>query len=110
MGVLSTLRADNPSIRVIGYPIILGVGCGIQYAATYFPVLAPLPISQNAHALAFFSFCRSFAAVSKHGLLAYQRLKAALAGLGNDYRDSRIPDPADAETPGGVHRAISRRC
>lgn len=27
------------------------------------PVLAPLPVSRNAHALAFFAFCRSFAGV-----------------------------------------------
>ena len=64
MGMMSTLRADSPFSHAVGYPIFLGIGSGIWYAATYFPVLAPLPISENAHALAFFSFCRSFASVS----------------------------------------------
>ena len=72
MGVMSTLRADSSTIRVVGYPVILGIGCGIQYAATYFPVLAPLPVSENAHALAFFSFCRSFAAVSTAQFQQYE--------------------------------------
>lgn len=63
MGVMSTLRADSPISHGIGYPIFLGIGAGIWYAATYFPVLAPLPVSENAHALAFFAFCRSFANV-----------------------------------------------
>ena len=65
MAVMSTLRADTPSSRATGYPTLLGFGSGMFYAATYFPVLAPLPISENAHALAFFSFCRSFAGVRR---------------------------------------------
>ena len=64
MGLMSTLRADSPFPHTVGYPILLGLGSGIWYAATYFPVLAPLPVSENAHALAFFSFCRSFGSVS----------------------------------------------
>lgn len=64
MALLSTIRADSPLSHAVGYPILLGFGSGIFYAATYFPVLAPLPVSENAHALAFFSFCRSFAGVS----------------------------------------------
>ncbi|THH02025.1 hypothetical protein EW026_g762 [Hermanssonia centrifuga] len=63
IGVLSTIQADTPIAQVIGLPILIGVGCGILMAATYFPVLAPLPVSENAHALAFFAFCRSFANV-----------------------------------------------
>jgi hypothetical protein len=63
MGALSTLRADSPTVHGIGYPALLGIGSGMFYCATYFPVLAPLPVSENAHALAFFAFCRSFASV-----------------------------------------------
>lgn len=44
--------------------MVLAIGAGIIYAATYFPVLAPLPVAENAHALAFFAYLRSFAAVS----------------------------------------------
>lgn len=71
MGVLSTLRANSPISQFVGYPIFLGIGSGIWYAATYFPVLAPLPVSENAHALAFFSFCRSFASVSSQRSAAH---------------------------------------
>ncbi|KAJ3557850.1 hypothetical protein NM688_g1248 [Phlebia brevispora] len=63
IGILTTLHADTPLAHSICLPILFGVGSGIIYSATYFPVLAPLPISENAHALALFSFCRSFAAV-----------------------------------------------
>ncbi|KAI0683357.1 MFS general substrate transporter [Cytidiella melzeri] len=63
MGLFSTVRADTPISRPIGYSAIVGAGGGMLFAATYFPVLAPLPVSENAHALAFFAFCRSFASV-----------------------------------------------
>lgn len=61
---LSTVDAKTPVARVVGFSVFQGVGMGVIYASTYFPVLAPLPVSENAHALAFFSFCRSFALVS----------------------------------------------
>lgn len=63
VGAMCTLHADTPLANAIGLPIILGVGCGFIYSAAYFPILAPLPISENAHALALFSFVKSFAGV-----------------------------------------------
>ncbi|GJE91675.1 MFS general substrate transporter [Phanerochaete sordida] len=63
MGLCSTVSADSPLAHAIGYWVLPGIGTGIIYAGTYFPVLAPLPVSENAHALAFFAFCRSFAGV-----------------------------------------------
>lgn len=63
-GAMSTIKADTPMPEVVGLPILLGVGIGMLMSATYFPVLAPLPVYENAHALAFFAFCRSFAGVS----------------------------------------------
>lgn len=65
MGAMSTVRADTPVAHMIGFPVLLGVGGGIVYSATYFPVLAPLPVSENAHALALFAFFRSFAGVRR---------------------------------------------
>lgn len=64
VGIMSTLRADSSLAKGVGYLAILGVGGGILFAGTYFPVLAPLPVTENAHALAFFAFCRYFAGVS----------------------------------------------
>ena len=63
-GTMSTLKADSSLGKAIGFPVFMGVGGGILYAGTYFPVLAPLPVMANAHALAFFAFCRYFAGVS----------------------------------------------
>ena len=69
MGLMTTVHADTPLSHSIGFSILIAFGSGIVYTTTYFPVLAPLPVSENAHALAFFSCCRSFAAVShKHSL------------------------------------------
>jgi len=64
-GLLSTITADSWRITVIGYEIIVSGGLGILSTTTYFPVLAPLPVSENARALAFFTFCRNFAQVSR---------------------------------------------
>ena len=35
----------------------------LNYSTQTYPVQAPLPVSSNAHALAFFSFMRAFAGV-----------------------------------------------
>ncbi|TFK84795.1 Mfs1.2 [Polyporus arcularius HHB13444] len=63
MGFFSRVGADSSMAQAIGWPILMGAGAGILFAVTYFPVLSPLPVSQNAPALAFFAFCRSFAGV-----------------------------------------------
>ncbi|KAL4241388.1 MFS transporter superfamily protein [Abortiporus biennis] len=60
-GVLSLLRADSPTGKWVGYQIIVTIGTGIIYVCTIFPVLAPLPVSRTATALAFFAFIRTFA-------------------------------------------------
>ena len=65
MGAMSTLRADSPTSHGVGFLVLFGVSMGILYSGTYFPVLAPLPVSENAHALALFAFFRSFASVSQ---------------------------------------------
>lgn len=58
MGLLSTLGADSARGKSIGFQILTSAGLGAMSATTFFPVLAPLPISANAHALAFFTFVR----------------------------------------------------
>lgn len=64
MGVFTTIRFETPISHPIGLSVLVHGSAGMLYSATYFPVLAPLPLSENAHALAFFSFCRTFASVS----------------------------------------------
>ncbi|KAJ7907895.1 major facilitator superfamily domain-containing protein [Mycena leptocephala] len=63
LGLLSTVRRETPVGRVVGYGVVTGVGLGFEYSTTMFPVQAPLPVSQNARALAFLTFVGSFAGV-----------------------------------------------
>ena len=62
-GLLSLLKPDSAAAEFIGFQVILSVGLGILWISTQFPVMAPLPTSNNAHALAFFTFVRVFAQV-----------------------------------------------
>ena len=65
LGGLSTVDADSALAKPLGLSWLGATGAGFLQAVTYFPVLAPLPISENAHALAFFAFCRTFGGVSR---------------------------------------------
>ena len=62
-GTLTLLDEHSSRAMFIGCQILLGVGLGIVFVAPEFPILAPLPVSNNAHALAFFIFTRRFAEV-----------------------------------------------
>ncbi|SCZ90253.1 BZ3500_MvSof-1268-A1-R1_Chr1-3g01871 [Microbotryum saponariae] len=61
-GLTSMLKYNSSKAAWTG-PIIAGIGMGILYSATNFPVLAPLKPSQQPHAMAFFAFVRSFGQV-----------------------------------------------
>ncbi|KAI0046902.1 iron permease, partial [Auriscalpium vulgare] len=60
-GMLSLLTESSTRAQYIGYQVVLAAGLGIVWISTQFPILAPLPFSNNAHALAFFTFVRCFA-------------------------------------------------
>ncbi|KAH9921355.1 MFS general substrate transporter [Fomitopsis serialis] len=62
-GLLTTLTATSSKAMSIGFQILTGIGIGAVYSSTYFPVLAPLPVEQNAPALALYVFLRSFAQI-----------------------------------------------
>ena len=62
-GVLGILDENSSRAAYIGSQVPLGVGLGIIWISTQFPILAPLPYSNSAHALAFFTFMRCFAQV-----------------------------------------------
>ena len=57
---LNTNRA-----HVLGYQALASVGLGPLLTSLPFPILAPLPVSLNANALAFYSFVRYIAMVSE---------------------------------------------
>ncbi|KAJ7622744.1 major facilitator superfamily domain-containing protein [Mycena polygramma] len=67
LALLSTVRQDTPIGRTVFFGAVTGVGLGFEYSTTMFPVQAPLPVSQNARALAFLTFVGSFAGVCGDG-------------------------------------------
>ncbi|KAL4246487.1 MFS transporter superfamily protein [Abortiporus biennis] len=62
-GVCSTIKFDTATRTATGLPTLIGIGCGCLLTTTVFSVLAPLPISENAHAVSLFAFFRSFSGV-----------------------------------------------
>lgn len=64
IGLMSMLKAESSVGEWVGFQLIEGVGVGILFAATTFPILAALPISETAHALALFTFIRTFSQAS----------------------------------------------
>jgi hypothetical protein len=63
-GLLTTLRADSSLAKSIGFQIVIGGGIGITYVVTLFPILASIPITQTAPAMALYVFSRNFGYVS----------------------------------------------
>lgn len=95
-GILTLLDVNTSRAQYIGFQIVLGVGLGVVWISTQFPILAPLPFSNNAHALAFFTFVRCFAQV--HPLLQFYIFLLTLVAnnhiyqeLGNCHRRGRSP-------------------
>ncbi|KIK54883.1 hypothetical protein GYMLUDRAFT_176382 [Collybiopsis luxurians FD-317 M1] len=82
--VLSTLTPSSSVARAVGFPVITSAGLGILVATGYFPILAPLPVTQNAYALAFYTFLRTFANI--------WGISIGAAVLQNKLNDSLTPD------------------
>jgi hypothetical protein len=66
-GILTTLHVDTSIALLEGIQVILGIGVGFLFTATTYPILAGIKIERTAHALAVFTFVRSFAQVSLPG-------------------------------------------
>ncbi|KDR66919.1 hypothetical protein GALMADRAFT_106085 [Galerina marginata CBS 339.88] len=60
LGLMSLLDENSSAAKYIGLQILLATGLGTIFIGPQFPILAPLPFSNNAHALAFFTFLRCF--------------------------------------------------
>ncbi|EIM85230.1 iron permease [Stereum hirsutum FP-91666 SS1] len=97
-GLLSLLNADSSTAMLFGFQVLVGAGLGIVWISTQFPILAPLPYSNNAHALAFFTFTRCFA----------QTWGTVIGGtiLQNSLQ-SRLPPSFIATLPQGTQLAYS---
>lgn len=59
-GLLSIVSVSSPKVAWVLLPIPFAIGIGLLFAATTFPVLAPLPPSLAGQALAFLVFVRNF--------------------------------------------------
>ncbi|EIW62181.1 iron permease [Trametes versicolor FP-101664 SS1] len=108
-GLLSLLRADSPTSQWVGFQFLMAAGSGIVYASTIFAILAPLPVSRNAAALAFYTFSRTFAqtwGIAISGTILQNQLKNRLPAAftsqfpaGADISYQAIPLIASLEEP-----------
>ncbi|KAJ7167213.1 major facilitator superfamily domain-containing protein [Mycena crocata] len=96
--LLGTLDENSSRSVCYGFQALVGIGMGIIYVVAYFPVLAPIPVSQSAPALAFFTFLRNFAliwGVTIGGTVLQNELTA------------RLPSAFLAKFPGGTQIAFA---
>ena len=63
-GLLTTLRADSSVSKAVGFQVVIGSGVGMVYVAIIFPILASIPVTQTAPAMALYVFSRNFGSVS----------------------------------------------
>ncbi|KAH9962027.1 major facilitator superfamily domain-containing protein [Lactifluus volemus] len=59
-GILTTLRADSSMAKAVGFQLVIGGAVGIIYVVSLFPILASIPVTQTAPAMALFTFSRNF--------------------------------------------------
>ncbi|KAK4698742.1 hypothetical protein P7C70_g7526, partial [Phenoliferia sp. Uapishka_3] len=97
-GLMTLLDATSPKKAWVPLPIPFSIGIGLLYAATVFPVLAPLPPRLAGHALAFLVFVRSFGNIL--GITIGQTVLANELG-------QRLPAAWVNSLPGGVSAAYS---
>ncbi|KAJ6471758.1 MFS general substrate transporter [Mycena vitilis] len=80
MGLLISMKVGTPIWAIVIFQLIQGFGMGVLYA-TIFAVQAPLPVSQNASAIALLTFCRTFSqawGISITGTIIQNRLRHGL--------------------------------
>jgi hypothetical protein len=63
-GLLTTLDANSSIAKAVGFEVVIGSGIGMVYVANIFPILASIPITQTAPAMALYTFSRNFGYVS----------------------------------------------
>ncbi|KAJ6544431.1 MFS multidrug transporter [Mycena capillaripes] len=59
LGLFSTIRENSAVGKWVGYQVLGAAGLGMLFSAPIFPILAPLPKTRAASALALFSFTRA---------------------------------------------------
>ncbi|KAI9001454.1 iron permease [Trametes punicea] len=97
-GLFTLLKADSPAAMWAGFQVLSAAGGGFIWACTIFPILAPLPVTRAAAAIAFYNFCRTFA----------QTWGVAISAsiLQNELK-KRLPQEFAAQFPEGVEIAYA---
>jgi hypothetical protein len=62
--LLTTLRADSSIAKSVGFQLVIGGGAGTIFVVSLFPILASIPVTQSAPAMALYVFSRNFGYVS----------------------------------------------
>jgi hypothetical protein len=68
VGLLTMLDANSSLSKSVTYQLVVGSGIGIGYVVFLFPILASIPVTQSAPAMAFYVFTRNFGFVSSSTL------------------------------------------
>ena len=68
LGLLTTLHASSSLSESVGFQLVVGSGVGIGYVVFLFPILASMPVTQAAPAMALYVFSRNFGFVSSSTL------------------------------------------
>ncbi|KZT24131.1 iron permease [Neolentinus lepideus HHB14362 ss-1] len=97
-GLLTLLNENSTIGQFVGYQIVAGAGAGIVWTGTLFPILAPLPYSNNTGALAFYMFTKCLSTV--FGIMVGGTI------LQNELR-RRLPVDFTAKFPAGAQLAYS---
>ncbi|GAA6000896.1 hypothetical protein JCM10207_004709 [Rhodosporidiobolus poonsookiae] len=63
LGLFSILKWNSSTAMWASFSVVAGIGLGLAYSSTQFPLLAALKPSEQPHAVAFFGFVRSFGQV-----------------------------------------------
>jgi hypothetical protein len=63
-GLLTTLHANSSVSKSIVFQVTIGGGIGVAYVVLVFPILAPIPVTQTAPAMALYVFSRNFGYVN----------------------------------------------
>ncbi|KAI0297884.1 hypothetical protein B0F90DRAFT_1669278 [Multifurca ochricompacta] len=59
-GLLTTIEVDTTIAKSVGFQLVIGSGIGTIYVASIFPILASIPVTQTAPAMALYVFSRNF--------------------------------------------------
>ncbi|KAH9062385.1 major facilitator superfamily domain-containing protein [Lactarius vividus] len=97
-GLLTTLRADSSIAKSVGFQLVIGGGVGIIYVVSLFPILASVPVTHSAPAMALYVFSRNFGyiwGVTVGGAILQNELK------------KNLPASFLAQFPHGVQLAFS---